>query len=228
MKDSEKRRIMRSVAQEAEEVRIKGLLQVEESLWREGFLLVAGLDEAGRGPLAGPVFAAACVLPARFQLPGLNDSKLLNAGKREALFPLIQEQALAWAVAEASVAEIDSLNILQATKLAMVRAVNALRVKPHYLLIDALELPLALPQRALIGGDRLSASIAAASILAKVERDKLMERLDALYPGYGFVRHKGYGTREHLQALQDLGPCPAHRRSFAPVRTRAGGKTEFI
>ncbi|KLU61074.1 ribonuclease HII [Peptococcaceae bacterium CEB3] len=219
---------MRSAAQEAEEARIKGLLQVEEGLWQQGFLLVAGLDEAGRGPLAGPVFAAACILPARFRLPGLNDSKLLSVKKREALFPLIQAQALAWAVAEASVEEIDSLNILQATKLAMVRAVDALRVKPHYLLIDALELPLALPQRGLIGGDRLSASIAAASILAKVERDKLMERLDALYPGYGFARHKGYGTREHLQALQELGPCPAHRRSFAPVRTWASGKTEFI
>lgn len=211
------RRLMHLEAQRSEEERIHELLREEESLWQQGFLLVAGIDEAGRGPLAGPVFAAACVLPARFELPGLNDSKLLSAKKRETLFPLIQAQALDYAVAEASVAEIDCLNILQATKLAMVRAVRALKIQPHFLLIDALELSLPIPQSALVGGDRLSASIASASILAKVTRDRLMSELDALYPGYGFIQHKGYGTPEHLLALQRKGPCPVHRRSFAPV-----------
>lgn len=211
------RHLLRLEAQRVEAERIHSLLLEEERLWQQGFLLVSGLDEAGRGPLAGPVFAAACVLPPRFELPGLNDSKLLSAKKRETLFPLIQAQAVDYAIASANVAEIDDLNILQATKLAMVRAVHALKAKPHFLLIDALELPLAIPQRSLIGGDRLSASIAAASILAKVTRDRLMDELDFLYPGYGFGRHKGYGTQEHLLALQRLGPCPLHRRSFAPV-----------
>lgn len=205
-------------AQAAEEVRIEQLLVEEKMLWKQGFLLLAGLDEAGRGPLAGPVVAAACILPVRFDLPGLNDSKMLSERKREKLFGLIQAQAIDYAIGSAESAEIDALNILQATKLAMKRAVEGLTVRPHYLLIDALELPgVDLPQRPIVGGDRLSASIAAASILAKVTRDRLMTELDPLYPQYGFAKNKGYGTSEHMQVLRRLGPCPLHRRTFAPV-----------
>ncbi|MHB1651046.1 MAG: ribonuclease HII [Desulfitobacteriaceae bacterium] len=203
--------------QKAEEERIQGLLQEERKLWQEGFLLIAGIDEAGRGPLAGPVFASACILPARFNLPGLNDSKLLSKLKREELFTLIQAQAVDYAIGSADVEEIDSLNILQATKLAMHRAVGSLKVRPHFLLIDALQLSLPVPQLSFVGGDRLSASIAAASIMAKVTRDRYMQEINVQYPEYGFNRHKGYGTSEHMQVLQRLGPCPVHRRSFAPV-----------
>lgn len=204
-------------AQRAEQERLERLLVKERELWQRGFLFVAGLDEAGRGPLAGPVMAAACVLPAQFELFGLNDSKMLKASERDTLYALIQEQALDYAIASASVAEIDALNILQATKLAMIRSVQALKHEPHFLLIDALHLSVDIPQRGIVGGDRLSASIAAASILAKVSRDRLMLEMHEKYPGYGFDRHKGYPTPDHLQALQRLGPCPIHRRSYAPV-----------
>lgn len=200
-----------------EEERIQKLLLEEKRFWQQGFLLLAGIDEAGRGPLAGPVYAAACILPAQFELKGLNDSKLLSENKREELFDNIQAQAIDYSIAFADVEEIDTINILQATKLAMCRAVRGLKVTPHYLLIDALELPLDIPQLSLIGGDHLSASIAAASILAKVSRDRYMKKLHVEYPEYGFSQHKGYGTAEHMQALQRLGPCPFHRRSFTPV-----------
>ena len=163
--------------------------------------------------------AATCILPAKFDLPGLNDSKKLTESKREKLFQEIKEQAIGYAIGSAEPAEIDALNILQATKLAMKRAVESLKVRPHYLLIDALELPnLKIPQKAIIDGDALSASIAAASILAKVSRDHLMTELDKLYPEYGFAKNKGYGTREHLMALRSHGASPIHRRSFAPVQ----------
>lgn len=204
-------------SQRAEDERIQTLLLKEKKLWQQGYLLLAGADEAGRGPLAGPVYAAACVLPTRFELAGLNDSKVLSESKREELFTSIQAQALDYAIASAGVEEIDSLNILQASKLAMIRAIRNLKVKPHYLLIDALELAVDIPQFSLIGGDSLSASIAAASILAKVSRDRYMRMLDAEHPGYGFAQHKGYGTVDHMKALQRLGPCPAHRTTFAPV-----------
>ncbi len=211
------RHCMHLEAQGRERERLEKLLEKERELWQQGFLLIAGLDEAGRGPLAGPVVAAACVLPAQFELLGLNDSKMLRHSEREALYARIQEQALDYAVASASVEEIDALNILQATKLAMVRSVRALKHVPQFLLIDALELSVAIPQLGIVGGDRLSASIAAASILAKVSRDRFMLEMHEKYPEYDFARHKGYPTPDHLQVLQRLGPCPIHRRSFAPV-----------
>jgi len=202
-----------------ENKRIQQLLCEEKKLWNQGFLMLAGLDEAGRGPLAGPVVAAACILPAKFCLLGLDDSKKLSESKREKLYGEIQRQALDYSLGSAEPAEIDVLNILQATKLAMKRALEGLKVRPHYLLIDALELPLVdLPQLPLVGGDGLSANIAAASILAKVTRDRWMKELHTVYPEYGFNSNKGYGTSEHMKVLQRLGPCPLHRRSFAPVR----------
>jgi len=206
-------------AQAIEETRIQQMLVEEKKLWQQGFLLLAGIDEAGRGSLAGPVLAAACILPVRFDLPGLNDSKMLTESKREKLYSQIQAQAIDYALGSAEPAEIDALNILQATKLAMKRAIEGLKVRPHYLMIDALTLPtVKLPQLPLIGGDLISATIAAASILAKVTRDHLMVELDTLYPEYMFSKNKGYGTSEHMQVLRRLGPCPLHRRSFAPVK----------
>lgn len=205
-------------AQAVENARIQQMLVEEKKLWQQGFLLLAGIDEAGRGPLAGPVVAAACILPARFDLPGLNDSKMLTESKREKLYAQIHVQAIDYALGSAEPAEIDALNILQATKLAMKRAVEGLKVRPHYLMIDALTLPtVKLPQLPLIGGDLISATIAAASILAKVTRDRLMVELDTIYPEYTFSKNKGYGTSEHMKALRRLGPCPLHRRSFAPM-----------
>lgn len=202
-----------------EQARIQQLLVEEKKLWKQGHLLLAGVDEAGRGPLAGPVVAGACILPAKFDLPGLNDSKKLTESKREKLFIQIQKQAIDYATGSAEPAEIDALNILQATKLAMKRAIEGLTIRPHYLLIDALDLPdVQLPQLSLIGGDHLSASIAAASILAKVARDRLMVQLHSLYPEYMFSKNKGYGTSDHMLVLKHLGPCPLHRRSFAPVK----------
>lgn len=179
---------------------------------------VAGTDEAGRGPLAGPVVAAAVVLPPHVTpewLAGCDDSKRVDARRREALVPRIQEVALAWMVAEVSVAEIDAINIAQASFEAMRRAVAGLSTRPEHVLVDGLPNPrLNCPQTALVGGDGLSLSIAAASILAKVHRDAQMCLLDERYPGYGFSAHKGYPTAAHRQAIARLGPCAAHRRSF--------------
>ncbi|MBU3665952.1 MAG: ribonuclease HII [Chthoniobacterales bacterium] len=194
-------------------------LSRERLLQARGFATVAGVDEAGRGPLAGSVVAAAVVLPGDFALDGLTDSKKLSPPKREKLFTAITATVeVAWAVGEASAAEIDDLNILRATHLAMARAVDALPRKPDHALVDGLPVRgLPVEHTALVGGDSLSLSIAAASIIAKVTRDRAMELLDAQFPQYGFARHKGYGVREHLEALREHGPCPAHRRSFAPV-----------
>lgn len=204
--------------QREEKQRIEGLLQEEKELWRKGFLYIAGLDEVGRGPLAGPVMAAACILPARFDLPGLNDSKKLSESRREKLYEQIKNQALGYAIGSAEPAEIDVLNILEATKLAMKRAVESLKIRPQFLLIDALELQhIKIPQKGIIKGDELSASIAAASILAKVTRDRWMIQLHKIYPEYGFDRNKGYGTKEHMESLKAYGPCHIHRQSFAPV-----------
>ncbi len=182
--------------------------------------LVAGIDEAGRGPLAGPVCAAAVILHPSRVPEGLDDSKRLTEATREALAPEIQGSARAWALAWASPVEIDRLNILEATLLAMRRAVWMLQLTPTLALVDGNRCPAGLPcvARALVGGDALEPAISAASILAKVARDREMRRLDAEHPQYGFGRHKGYGTREHLAALERLGPCAIHRRSFAPVR----------
>ena len=180
-------------------------------------VLIAGLDEVGRGCIAGPVFAAAVILPAQFELKGLNDSKKLSAAQREKLAPAIESCAIAWAVAAASVEEIERLNILQASLLAMQRAARALGVQPTAAQVDGLQAPeLDCPVQTVVGGDAKIPSIMAASIIAKVARDAEMRRLDAEHPGYGFRQHKGYGTPEHLAALRRLGPCAIHRMSFAP------------
>jgi len=193
----------------------------EERLWAQGWRLVAGVDEVGRGPLAGPVVAAAVVLPSERQpswVHLLRDSKELSAQRREELFGLIQQDGIAFGVGIVPREEIDARGIAPASKLAMRDAITGLPLIPDYLLIDYVRLPrVRIPQRSITNGDRLSFSIAAASIVAKVTRDRIMVELDGQYPGYGFARHKGYGTPEHLEVLQRLGPCPLHRRSFAPV-----------
>jgi ribonuclease HII len=182
--------------------------------------LIAGVDEAGRGPLAGPVVAAAVVLDPRFPIDGLRDSKQLSAARREQLAVLIRARAVAWSVGRADASDIDRINILQATLLAMARAVAGLRTPPQHVLVDGLHCPrLPCSVEAVVGGDRRVASISAASILAKVTRDAEMVQLDGRYPQYGFSRHKGYPTVEHREALRQHGPCPFHRRSFAPVRS---------
>ena len=180
--------------------------------------LVAGVDEAGRGPLAGPVFAAAVILDELSPISGLADSKKLSPQKRERLYDVIKAQALCFCVATASVQEIDEMNILQATLLAMQRAVKGLRLKPSKVLVDGNRLPvLDIRAEAIVRGDSKFASISAASILAKVERDRWCLEIDAQFPLYGFKSHKGYGTAVHLQALKQHGPCVWHRKSFAPV-----------
>lgn len=181
--------------------------------------LVAGVDEVGRGPLCGPVVTAAVILDPSRPILGLNDSKKLSQARREALFDEICEKALAWCIGRAEVEEIDTLNILHATMLAMQRAVEGLSVLPRLALIDGNRCPkLAVPSAPVVQGDGKVPAIAAASILAKVSRDREMQSLDLDYPGYGFAAHKGYATAEHLEALYRLGPTPIHRRSFAPVR----------
>lgn len=182
--------------------------------------LIAGVDEAGRGPLAGPVVVAAVVLDRARPIEGLGDSKTLTVARREALATLIRDRALAFVTVQVAAAEIDELNILRATLEGMRRAVVGLPLAPARVLVDGNRAPAALdcPCEAIVGGDASEPAISAASILAKVERDELMASLDRRYPGYGFARHKGYATREHLEALFRLGPCPEHRRSFAPVR----------
>lgn len=186
--------------------------EIEDSLKLH---LICGVDEAGRGPLAGPVCAAAVILPEHLQIPGLTDSKKLTDKKRRELFPLIQEQAIAYGIGLASEAEIDEINILQATFLAMRRALEQLSVRPELALIDGnRETDFGLPVKTVVKGDSLSANIAAASILAKVTRDNLLLELAKQYPEYGFDIHKGYGTKAHYEALRKYGPCPIHRKSF--------------
>jgi len=196
------------------------LWKIERELRGRGFGRVAGVDEAGRGPLAGPVVAAAVVFPAAFTDSRINDSKRLDARRREELVPVITGAAISWAVAESSESEIDAINILQATLRAMERAVESLRTAPDYLLVDGSIMPGSLaPGEALIGGDGRVACIAAASILAKVHRDRLMQTCHERWPVYGFDKNKGYGTAAHLAALAKHGPCPIHRRSFRPIRS---------
>ena len=186
--------------------------EIEDSL---GLHLICGVDEAGRGPLAGPVCAAAVILPEHLQIPGLNDSKKLTDKKRRELFPVIQEQAIAYGIGLASESEIDEINILQATFLAMRRALDQLTVRPEIALIDGnRETDFGLPVKTVVKGDSLSANIAAASILAKVTRDNIMVELAQQYPEYGFEIHKGYGTKAHYEALRTYGPCPIHRKTF--------------
>jgi ribonuclease HII len=185
---------------------------------RRGYRTIAGLDEAGRGPLAGPVVAAVVVLPRKCKLDGLNDSKQLPEPERERLYHEILNRACALGIGLATAAEIDTINILQATRLAMSRALEALTVSPDFLLLDAVNLPsIRLPQRPIIKGDGLSISIAAASILAKVSRDRLMRDYHKRFPHYNFQAHKGYATPEHLELLAEWGPCELHRRTFQPV-----------
>ena len=187
----------------------------EHEAAREGFACICGVDEAGRGPLAGPVCAAAVILPPDIQIEGLNDSKKLTDKKRRALYDVIVEQAVSYGIAFADEQEIDEINILQATFLAMRRAFEKLTVTPDIALIDGNRAPgLSCRERTVVHGDALSASVAAASILAKVTRDRLMEEYDAQYPQYGFAVHKGYGTQRHYAALREFGACPIHRQSF--------------
>lgn len=188
---------------------------IENQLHEEGYTTVCGVDEAGRGPLCGPVFAAACILPDGLVLEGLNDSKKLTPKKRDKLFDLICENAIAYCIASASVEEIDELNILEADLLAMRRAIYGLSVKADFALIDGnIARGFQIPARAIIGGDAKSPSIAAASILAKVARDRDCITLDAQYPQYGIAKHKGYGTKQHMDALRTYGPSPIHRKQF--------------
>ncbi len=191
------------------------LWEIEQTWADRGFHAICGIDEAGRGPLAGPVCAAAVILPERLDIPGLNDSKKLTDKKRRELFPIIEEQAIAFGLGWASQEEIDEINILQATFLAMSRAVEQLKIRPDLALVDGNLAPaLDLPVETVVKGDSLSASIAAASVLAKVSRDDVMLRMAEEYPGYGFEVHKGYGTKAHYEALRKFGPSPIHRRTF--------------
>jgi ribonuclease HII len=203
--------------------RLRKMLRFETLLWEKGHHAVAGIDEAGMSPLAGPVSAAAVILKPGTRIIGIDDSKKLVSSAREALAEEIKEKAAAWCIAFVEVEEIDTINIYWAGLLAMRRALEGLQSAPHHLLIDAKRLKeVAIPQQAIIKGDAKSASIAAASILAKVARDALMRELDTRYPGYGFADHKGYPVRAHYAALSKLGACAAHRRSFGPVRKVLG------
>jgi ribonuclease HII len=200
------------------------MLEFETSLWAEGFVHIAGVDEAGLAPLAGPVCAGAAILPKGYRLEGLDDSKKIHdEAKREALALAVKRDAVAWAVGWATVEEVDTLNVYQAGLLAMRRAVEGLAVRPDYVLVDARTIPgIEQPQRGIIKGDAQSLSIAAGAILAKTTRDQLLNELDAKYPGYGFASHKGYPTPEHLDAIARLGVLPVHRRSFAPIKKALG------
>ncbi|MBU7005451.1 ribonuclease HII [Phosphitispora fastidiosa] len=210
------------VLAEQERVRLGKMTIYERDALDKGFRFIAGVDEVGRGPLAGPVAAAAVILPVGIFLPGLNDSKKLSPAKRDCLFREITKQAVSWSVGFASVEEIDSLNILQASLVAMQRAVSSLQKGPDYILVDAVRIPgIKIPQLPIIKGDGKSVSIAAASIVAKVTRDRMMEELEKLYPGYGFAGHKGYGTPEHLEALKAFGTCNLHRKTFTRNFTAA-------
>ena len=191
------------------------LWEIENSLYAQGYTAICGVDEAGRGPLAGPVCAGAVILPQGLEIPGLNDSKKLTDKKRRELYPIIKEQAVAWGIGFASHEEIDELNILQATYLAMSRAIQALEGKADFALIDGNRAKdFGIPLKTVVKGDSLSASIAAASVLAKVARDDIMLEMAKEYPEYGFEVHKGYGTKQHYEALRQHGHCPIHRMSF--------------
>ncbi|MBR4142281.1 MAG: ribonuclease HII, partial [Firmicutes bacterium] len=202
--------------QEKLKERLDVMLTHERRLWDSGRSYIAGVDEVGRGPLAGPVVAAAVILPRDFDVLGIDDSKKLSPKKREELFEVIKEKALAWAVGWVGPERIDEINILEATKEAMKQAVQGLSLPPDHVLIDGnfTVRALALPQTAIVKGDANSTSIAAASILAKVTRDRYMEEMDAVYPGYAFASNKGYGTKAHYDGLKAQGPTPIHRKTF--------------
>lgn len=206
---------------EAELFRLQTMSQCEQRLKLEGFTRIAGVDEAGRGPLAGPVVAAACILPEGVLFKNLNDSKQLTREQREALFAeIVHCPDLIYSVGIIDVKIIDKVNILQATFLAMKKAIEMMSMQPDYILIDGNQLPyLEIPTESVVEGDGRSVSIAAASIIAKVTRDRIMTELDAKYPEYGFKQHKGYATDQHIGAIQAHGPCPIHRKSFDPVKS---------
>jgi ribonuclease HII len=197
-----------------EEDRLSAMSFMEYEAYSEGFQLVGGIDEAGRGPLAGPVVAACAILPPGVLLYKLNDSKKLSALQRDLLFDQIREKALAYGIGIVENDIIDDINIYQATKIAMQKALENMRIQPDYLIIDAVKLPVEIPQKAVPKADANSVSVAAASILAKVTRDRIMLEMDKVYPEYGFAKHKGYGTEEHINAIKEKGLCPIHRRSF--------------
>jgi ribonuclease HII len=214
----------RQAANRAEGQRLRHMLKFETELWEQGHVHIAGVDEAGMGPLCGPVCAGAAILPRGYKLKGLDDSKkILDEAFREELAAAIKQDAVSWSIAWAQVEEIDSINIYQAGLLALRRAVDGLSQQPDYVLVDARKIPgITQPQRGIIKGDAQSLSIAAGAILAKTSRDRFMAELDLKHPGYGFAAHKGYSTPEHLAAIEKLGVLDQHRRSFAPVRKVLG------
>lgn len=200
---------------EAEELRLEKMLEYEKELYSKGYEYICGIDEAGRGPLCGPVVAAAVILKKGDKIEGVNDSKKLSEKKREQLFEKIKERAVAYSVGIVDEKTIDEINILEATRLAMKKAVEGLRVEAEYALVDAeKKVPIDIPYIPIIKGDALSESIAAASIIAKVTRDRMIVELDSKYPEYNFAKNKGYGTKQHTDAIKEYGLCPAHRRSF--------------
>ncbi|MFK7987281.1 MAG: ribonuclease HII [Sandaracinaceae bacterium] len=212
----------------AEGQRLRKILRYERALWSTGVTRIAGVDEAGMSPLAGPVIAAACILPVEHRIPRVDDSKKLDAKVREELAEVIRNEAVAWGIGRVEPEEIDALNIYHAGLLAMKRAVQALDPAPEHLLVDARPVDLPIPQEAIIKGDAKSLSIAAASILAKTTRDNIMIAYDAEYPGYGLKQHKGYPVRSHQDALMKLGATPIHRRSFKAVRLALGIEPEQL
>lgn len=202
-----------------EDLRLEKMLAYEKELYTQGIHLIAGVDEVGRGPLAGPVVAAAVILPENCKIPGLNDSKKIPKSKHHAIYQAVLDQALSVGIGIKDNQVIDQVNIYEATKLAMLEAIQELDPRPQHLLIDAMRLDLPIPQTSIIKGDANSLSIAAASIVAKVTRDQMMEEFDCEYPGYDFTQNAGYGTANHLAGLHKLGVTPIHRRSFEPVKS---------
>lgn len=210
----------------AEDQRLEVMLAFEREFYQQGFELIAGVDEVGRGPLAGPVVAAAVILPKNCKIKGLNDSKKIPKSRHLQIYEEVKKEALAVGLGFIDQNLIDQVNIYQATKLAMLEAIKDLSTQPQALLLDAMELDLDLPQLSLIKGDARSLSIAAASIVAKVERDRLMAGYDQLYPGYDFAQNAGYGTKNHLSALDQLGISPIHRKTFEPIKSILEGQNE--
>lgn len=202
-----------------EDERLEGMLAYEKELYTQGIQLIAGVDEVGRGPLAGPVVAAAVILPKACKIPGLNDSKKIPKSKHKEIYEAVLQNAIAIGIGVKGNHVIDQVNIYEATKLAMMEAIGQLEPQPQHLLIDAMRLDLPIPQTSIIKGDANSLSIAAASIVAKVTRDQMMEEFDCEYPGYDFTQNAGYGTANHLAGLHKLGVTPIHRRSFEPVKS---------
>ncbi|MFZ3587940.1 ribonuclease HII [Bacillus sp. DJP31] len=201
-----------------QQTKLDEMSKYEKDLYENGFEMIAGVDEVGRGPLAGPVLAAAVILPKHFSVLGINDSKQLSHEKREEYFHLIGEQAISIGIGMIPSYQVDEVNIYEATKLAMIQAITRLDPLPHFLLIDAMKLELDIPQLSIVKGDEKSVSIAAASIVAKVVRDRYMRKLGEEYPNYGFQSHMGYGTKQHLEAISNFGIISEHRRSFSPIK----------